>query len=130
MALIVQQQPQSSYGINPNATPTIAAGTGAGTGPTISITGVDSNGYISVTTGSAPATSATIATVTFASSAYGSAPRTVILTPANAATAALAVAAQAVVIQANITTAVFVVTSGGTALAATTAYQWYYSVLN
>ncbi len=44
--------------------PTIAAGTGAGTSPTISITGNDEAGYISLTTGTAPTASATIFTVT------------------------------------------------------------------
>lgn len=48
------------------STPTLTAGTGAGTGPTgVSITGNDTRGVINFTTGTAPAASATIYTVTF-----------------------------------------------------------------
>jgi hypothetical protein len=60
--------------IGGSATPSVAAGTGAGTGPTISITGTDLSGFVTVTIGTSPAGSnAIIATVTFAT-AYGSAP--------------------------------------------------------
>jgi hypothetical protein len=104
--------------------PGTAAGTGAGTGPTISITGNDSGGKISVTTGSAPATSADVVTITFAN-AFSSAPG-VCITPANAATAAIASASAPHVLS---TTSNFKIKSNGSALGATTAYEWYYTVI-
>jgi hypothetical protein len=110
-----------------NTTPTTAAGTGAGTTPTISVAGTDVNGVLSVTTGTgSPATAATIVTLTF-STVYGTAPKTVILTPANAAAAALSGATQ--VFAGGITTGKFDVTSGSAALAISTLYKWYYQVL-
>lgn len=112
------------------STPTIAAGAGAGSSPTVSVsaTGTDLAGYIDVTTGSTPGTSATVVTVTFAS-AWASAP-VVLLVPANNATKALSVAQQ-VFIDANtgVSTTAFVITSGGTALTGATAYRWSYVVM-
>lgn len=107
------------------ATPAIALGTGAGTSPTSKfISGNDSAGVISFTSGTAPATTATIATVTFGQRfANGS---VVVLTPLNAATQALtgATAVRAVGSRSN-----FIITSGTTALAASTAYSWGYVVV-
>lgn len=105
----------------------IAAGTGAGTSPTVSVTGTDSGGWISVLTGTAPATSSPVVTITF-STTYAAAPRSVVLTPANSAAAALATTSQVFADQANITTTTFVITSGSVALAATTTYKWAYTV--
>jgi len=85
-------------------------------------------GYISVTTGTAPSLSSTIVTVTF-NVAYGVAPRSITLTPANAATASLSGLNMVFIDQAGITTAVFVITSGATALVGATAYKWYYTVI-
>ncbi|MDE1971427.1 MAG: hypothetical protein KGI50_07680 [Patescibacteria group bacterium] len=106
-----------------NIAPQIAAGTGAGTSPTVSIVGSDVAGLITVTTGSLPATSAVIATVTFGS-AYktNSFPD---LVPANAATQALVASAQAYPVG---STANFTLNTGSTGLAATTTYKWYYQV--
>lgn len=101
--------------------PTIAAGTGAGTSPTVAITGNDIAGQISVTAGTSPTASAVIATVTF-----GSAFKTnsfVLLTPANAATQALAVAAQAFPTS---TTTTFALNTGATGLAGAGVYVWNY----
>jgi hypothetical protein len=109
-----------------NTTPTIAANTGAGTSPTISISGTDVNGTISLTTGTLPSASASACTVTF-SAAWGTAPKTVILTPANANAAALS--GLTMVYVSSIGTTTFVVSAGATALAPATAYQWYYQVL-
>jgi len=105
--------------------PAIAAGTAAGTGPTLILDGSDLSGRISVTTGSAPASSAIVATVTFAT-AFGAAPKAVILTPANSATAALSgAAAPWIDLASDISTSMFRFRVS-TALAATTAFQWYY----
>jgi len=106
--------------------PTIAAGAGAGTSPTVSITGTDTNGTISVTAGVTPSASGTVVTITF-NSAWGTAPKTVILTPANSATALLSGATM--VYAGGISTTVWTITSGTAALVATTVYQWYYQVL-
>jgi hypothetical protein len=109
-------------------TPGIAAGTGAGTGPTVSVAGSDQAGTISVTTGTTPTAAATIVTITFAT-AYGVAPKAVLLTPANAATAALAVAAQPFEDSSVRAAGSFVLKANGTALTASTAYKWNYLVL-
>jgi len=119
---------QLSHLIGNTSTPGIAAGTGAGTGPTVSVTGTDLGGFISVTTGTAPTLSATVVTITF-NVAYGTAPRCVSLTPANALTAALSGLGMVFVDQAGITTTTFAITAGATALTGSVAYKWYYSCI-
>jgi uncharacterized membrane protein len=109
-------------------TPTIAAGTGAGTTPTVAVTGSDRAGLISVTTGTSPAASAIVATVTF-SVAFGAAPRAVILCPAGPNSAALSGVAAVYLDSASTTTAHFVLKVGSTNLAAATAYLWYFQVM-
>jgi hypothetical protein len=109
-----------------SSAPSMAASTGAGTSPTSpSITGNDMSGTISFTTGSAPAVSAIVYTVTF-NGAYGTAP-IVVLTPGNAASAALVGATNVFV--GAITTTNFTLNSNTTALVASTAYKWYYHVI-
>ncbi len=102
--------------------PTIAAGTGAGTSPTITITGNDAAGQISVVAGSTPSASATIGTVTF-----GTAFPTnsfVVITPANVGTAALAAD-----FYVTSTTSAFALKGGTTALTGSSTYLWNYHVL-
>lgn len=106
-------------------TPTIAAGTGAGTSPTVSIVGTDTAGRITITTGTSPAANATIATITFAGGAYGSAPY-VSLTPSNQPAAALSGANMPFP---SSTTTTFVLTSGTTALTAATTYTFNYLIV-
>lgn len=67
--------------------PTIAAGAGAGTSPTVTITGSDTAGQISIASGTLPTVNAVIATITYG----GAYPTTTYPTiwPANAAAAAL-----------------------------------------
>jgi hypothetical protein len=103
--------------------PAITAGAGAGTSPTLSLTGNDVGGLISLTTGTLPSTSATLFTVTF-NVAFAAAPY-VSFSPANSAAAALGTVS-AVYVTSTSTT--FVITSGTTALAASTAYAWSYHV--
>jgi hypothetical protein len=105
--------------------PTFAAGTGAGTGPTLAANSNsnDLSGYLTVTTGSSPAASATIATGTFGT-AYATLAKCS-LWPANAAASALSGAAQ-VYVPVGSNTA-FTITSGPTALAASTLYIWGYT---
>lgn len=70
------------------ATPSISDGVGAGTGATVSVTGTDLAGEITITTGTSPTTDSVICTLTF-SSAMSSAPFPH-LTPANVNAAAIA----------------------------------------
>lgn len=104
--------------------PTIAAGSGAGTSPTVSIVGTDQEGAITVTTGTTPSSGATVVTVTYGGGAF---PNNTfpVLTPANAITAALN--GIGMVFTTGSTTN-FTITSGTTALTAVTQYKWYYHV--
>ena len=107
------------------AAPTVAAGTGAGTGPTIAVS-TNSNdiaGQVTLTTGTSPTASATIWTLTF-NTAYATAAWCTII-PSNSTTASL-VAGRWYYAQANTTTTTFRIDSDGTGLAATTAYAWTY----
>jgi hypothetical protein len=108
------------------AIPTIAAGAAAGTSPTVSIgsNSTDLAGTVSITTGTSPGTG-TLATITF-NVAFAAAPRAILLTPANAAAAG--VAADLYANASNVTTAHFTV-DAATALAASTAYQWFFAIL-
>ena len=118
---------QGSYSGSGNA-PTVTAGSGAGTSPTVSVdaNATDIAGTISVTTGTSPTGSnATVVTLNFFSTYLGM-PH-VILTPHNAVTAALNGTTQ--VFGGGETTAHFTITSGSAALAASTAYQWDYHVI-
>jgi hypothetical protein len=107
-------------------TPTFAAGTGAGTTPTITISGNDQRGLITITTGTTPTASADVATITFANT-WGAVPK-VMLTPAGANAAALTAAGAVYVDSANTTGTLFKLSVGSTALAASTVYKFYYDV--
>lgn len=123
----------NTFGVNhikgTTSAPTIAAGVGAGSSPpTPTINGTDVGGYISLTTGTIPTGSATVATITF-NQAYASSPRCIILSGANSTTSALSGVTMVCVPQGSITTTTFIITSGATGLAAATAYQWYYYII-
>lgn len=108
--------------------PTIAAGAGAGTSPTVSIASgsTDLAGCVNVTTGTLPTgTNAVVATITFNKSFVTSAPF-IVLYPANAVTATLSGVSMVFVTS---TTTTFVITSGTTALTGSTAYKWNYHVI-
>lgn len=115
----------STHYIGGGLTPGSSAGTGAGTSPTITISGGDARGSIQVLTGAAPAgTNAAIVTLNFRIG-YTTAPY-VVLTPANAATALL-----------SGTTGVYpatsatnmILTAGTAALTTLTTYLWNYHVM-
>lgn len=118
---------QAGHIVSTGAAPGIAAGTAAGTGPTVALVrATDMTGIIQVTTGTSPASAnATVVTITF-SSPYGSVPH-VILSGHNNAAKALAVATQT--FGANESTTSFDVVGGNTALQAATAYEWTYMVI-
>jgi len=108
-------------------TPSIAAGPGAGTGPTVSITGTDRAGVISVTCGTTPSGAASIiATITF-STAFATAPPIVIVTPANPNAAAIGT--NGVFVSNGTTTTTFKLNTNTTAsLVDGIGYLWYFFV--
>jgi hypothetical protein len=103
---------------------TISSSTGAGTSPTVGVTGNDSAGQISVLTGTSPATAAVIISIIFGG-AYASAPW-VVFAPANAAAAALTTAHPFVT---NLATGGFDLKSNAVALTGATTYLWNYIVV-
>lgn len=104
--------------------PTIAAGTGAGTGPTVTATlDTDMSGYVQVLTGTVPSASAAVFTITF-SVAYATAPKCK-MWPDNAITQALTGIAGVQIFDPSVTVAT--ATSGATALVTATTYKWGYS---
>lgn len=111
-------------------TPSIAAGTGAGTSPTINISprSNDVSGYITLATGTAPASSSTVFTFTF-SVPYAYAPETVMLIPANAVTAALTSTKVVYVDVGGTSTTAFIALSGATGLTGGTTYVWRYVIM-
>ncbi len=105
--------------------PAATAGSGAGTGPTISLDAQnnDVSGYISVTPGTSPAASAAVVTMTFGT-AYATHAKCG-LQAANQAARLLTGAAD-VFVPLPSTTA-FVIDSGTTPLVASTLYTWEYT---
>lgn len=99
--------------------PTFVAGTGAGTAPTITISGTEASFTLNVTTGTTPATSAIIATVTLPQG-YAIPPGANI-SAGNATTAALAVAAMPYL---TTTKNTIVINSNTVALTLSTAYSF------
>lgn len=104
--------------------PSIAAGAGAGTGPTVFVSGTDTAGAVIIITGTLPTVSSVAATVTFLS-AFASNPF-MSLTPGNAATALLSGATGVFVTP---STTNFTITAGPSGLVAATTYLWYYHVV-
>ena len=116
-----------SHIIGQTSTPTIAAGTGAGTSPAISISGTDLSGYITLTTGTSPVDSAVVATVTF-NTPYSSAPKYVAISPANAKALSAAYIYSPVPGDTNgSTTTTFTIVTYAT-LTASSTYKFRYSV--
>lgn len=109
-------------------TPTISAGSGAGTSPTVTIAGTDQAGMISITTGSSPSVSAVIATITFKKT-WDNAPKCVIIQSADIVTAVLLDSQTPYCDHNALTTAHWTINSSGVQLAATTAYNWFYFVM-
>jgi len=107
--------------------PTSVEGTGAGTAPTVSISGTDSAFQYNLTTGGSTATSATITTFTF-NVAYASAPLVFMVPSSRTAWEAQSTAATSALVGAVSTTG-FVFNIGTTALTSTTAYSWRFLVI-
>jgi hypothetical protein len=116
----------SSHLDTAGAQPTVTAGAGAGTGPTITRWNcTDTAGLITLVAGTSPTGAATVLTVTFART-YGTRPH-VILSPWNATAAALTGNAQ--VWAATSGAAAFTISVGTTALNAGSTYAWTYHVI-
>ena len=104
-----------------STTPTIAAGTGAGSSPAVSITGTELSGVVTITAGSSPASNAVIATITLPVALPGTS-NGPIISAGNANAIGMAY-----VVQASTTT--FTINSGATALTNTVQYKWNYQIL-
>lgn len=104
--------------------PSIAAGAGAGTGPTVFVSGTDTAGAVIIVTGTLPTVSSVAATVTFLK-AFATNPF-MSLTAANAATALLS-GVTGVFVSPGATN--FTITTGPSGLVAATTYAWFYTVI-
>jgi hypothetical protein len=107
---------------------TVATGTGAGTGGSVTL-GADSNdlnGQVNLTTGTLPSVSSKVFTITLAHD-YGAAPQSLHLFPLNAASA-LATTSVYYSFATSTSTTVDVY-STTTALIAATAYKWSYMIV-
>ena len=103
--------------------PTIASGSAACSGSTVSISGTDTAGLITVTSADSCTASGELAKITFAH-AFGSAPR-VTLTAGNASAAAL----QTYVDSSAISPTSFTIATPTSTINGSTTYKWYYQVL-
>lgn len=111
--------------VGTTTTPSIAAGTGAGTSPTVSIAGNDMAGTISITAGTAPTAGQVIVTVTFTTTLSSTA--RVILQPANQAVGSATVFPTISVT--GSTTQFYINTNTITGLIGSTVYAWNYIVV-
>lgn len=107
--------------VSGGSAPAIAALPAACTTPTVAVSGTDTAGTITVTTGTGCATNGALANITFAS-AFGAAPR-VVLTPVGTAAQTLGV-----YIDDTVTTSAFRIGSNATPTDST-AYKWNYLVI-
>ena len=105
-------------------TPTIAAGVAAGTSPTVSISGSDQRGVVTITTGTSP-TTGVLATVTYGQT-MGSNPGGIVFSPVS--TNAAAVVAS-VYTDTTAWSATAWTLNAATALAASTTYKFSYVVV-
>jgi hypothetical protein len=111
--------------------PSISAGTGAGTSPTVSVTGTNTDGIVTATIGTLPSgSSAAIVTLTLAGSTTTPNGMIVTLTPYDATTALLTGATMVFARQtAGSATTSWSIYSGTTALTPATTYNWQYHVM-
>lgn len=107
-----------------SGTPSIAAGAGAGTSPSVSVSGTNIGGLVTVTTGAIGVTTGIVATITYNSFTFSN-DSYPILYPANAATALLS---GTTMVYCTGTTNTFVITSGAAALTPATTYLWNFAV--
>lgn len=110
------------------AIPTAVAGTGAGTGPTITVTAgsTDCKMQITVLTGTGPTGGATVFTLTYNLAFTGTVNKGVVFSAAGPNAAALSGTTSPYVSSETLTN--FVFTAGSAGLAATTSYTWNFQV--
>lgn len=108
-----------------SSTPTILAGAGAGTGPTISIDGTDHSFKVELTTGTVPPTGV-IFTVTWGASWTGPQTPQPTFSPGNNNSAALSGTSSPFILGVSAGSMQF--NSGSAALAATTFYRWHFNI--
>lgn len=113
--------------INNSGTPTMTAFPALGTTPTISVSGNDQAGVISITPGTTP-TGGSLCRLTFAV-AYPAAPKSVVLSAANQASASLSGAATVFVIATGGVTSSYFQLQNSATLVAGTLYMWAYQVM-
>jgi len=106
------------------STPSMSLGSAAGTGGSYSLSGTPLSGVLTLTTGTAPGVSSTLATMGW-SLPSSTPPQGCSLMPRNANAAA----ASATIFTGAPTTGGWTVNVGGTALAASTAYSWSYQCM-
>lgn len=106
------------------SSPSNAAGSGAGTSPTITVTGTDVAGKIVITAGTTPSASAAIITLTFGTT-YPNAPYPMLIA-GNTSAAALSGTGN-VYVTSNTTD--FTINVGSTALVNATQYIWFYHIV-
>lgn len=106
------------------SSPSNAADVGAGTSPTVTITGTDVAGKIVITAGTSPSASSAIIKLTFGTT-YPNAPYPMIIA-GNTSAAALSGTAS-VYVTSNTTD--FTISVGSTALVNATQYIWYYHII-
>lgn len=123
-SLTVSQSITTLHLIGNSAVPTVAVGTGAGTGAAGSVVGTDIAGALRLRTGTAPAALARIGTVSF-SAPYASPPY-VIFSPANTGSAALS---SSFGIHVTSSTTGFSAFSGISALPVNLQLSWSYHVI-
>jgi hypothetical protein len=108
-------------------TATIAANAGAGTAPTISISGTDLEGIVTLTVGTTPIASTSLFTVTFGT-AFGTAPKGVVFMGYDQN--ALALPAQRMIFVSSVGTTTFVAaTTSILGIVGGTQYKWSYRVI-
>lgn len=108
-----------------SAAPSISAGAGAGTSPTVSVSGTNEDGVVTVTTGTLPTLGATAATITFSSSFAFPTDCSVTLTPGNSSAALLS---GTTMVYTTGNTSTWIITAGTAALGAATTYIWNYHI--
>ena len=107
------------------STPTFTPSTGAGTGASASVVGQDSQGQISLTTGTSPILGDVIGTLSFGE-AYADAPNGVLLTAANNNAALVCV--NVWVPKTSLATTGFNLKNVGIGLASGLTYIWYFRI--
>ena len=104
---------------------TFTPSTGAGSGATATVTGQDSQGQISLTTGTAPVLGDVIGTLSF-NEAYAAAPNGVLLTAAN--NNAALVCTNVWVPKTSLATTGFDLKNVGVGLTGSLTYVWYFNI--